>query len=342
MKVVAFVLLLSLLSGALESKRSHGNAKRKERRAQVGISKDLKQAFHRMLMPGPPNYIQTKGMVIPQSMPQIDAPRLLINNLPRPSQDQHQYPQANMADTQGNPAPITILPPRFVSPKELKNYEKSPQMALRSHRSRRLHKHSSRNNQMRRISHRRLDSFPFINPGPGYIDVGSNGYSPMTYAAMNPNIASMSPFIPRNAPPPPIRLQLRDPIQETYKKNIMTTSEKAMHDFEAEKLKEELKQEIDVVTSLATTYAQSLKTSFNQIDLKVREVEAKKKSIDSEVNQLQSKINQSRENTKEAEAEKSLNRLTAELEVANKSHGPKERRLYGFRTFDQKKKSLIL
>lgn len=44
--------------------------------------------------------------------------------------------------------------------------------------------------------------------GEGYVDIGSHGYSPLSYALFHKNAASMAPFIPRKEPPPPIRIQL--------------------------------------------------------------------------------------------------------------------------------------
>ena len=42
--------------------------------------------------------------------------------------------------------------------------------------------------------------------GPGYMDFGSNGFSPMSFAMSHPHMSSMSPFIPRSTPPAPIRI----------------------------------------------------------------------------------------------------------------------------------------
>lgn len=43
---------------------------------------------------------------------------------------------------------------------------------------------------------RRLNAINYMNMGPGYMDVGSNGFSPLSLAMANPNIAKMAPFIP--------------------------------------------------------------------------------------------------------------------------------------------------
>ena len=41
-----------------------------------------------------------------------------------------------------------------------------------------------------------LNAINYMNMGPGYMDVGSNGFSPLSLAMANPNIAQMAPFIP--------------------------------------------------------------------------------------------------------------------------------------------------
>lgn len=45
-----------------------------------------------------------------------------------------------------------------------------------------------------------------MNMGPGYMDFGSNGFSPMSFAMSHPQMSSMSPFIPRSGPPAPVRI----------------------------------------------------------------------------------------------------------------------------------------
>ena len=45
-----------------------------------------------------------------------------------------------------------------------------------------------------------------MNMGPGYMDVGANGFSPLSLAMANPNISQMAPFIPQPNAPAPIRI----------------------------------------------------------------------------------------------------------------------------------------
>ena len=53
---------------------------------------------------------------------------------------------------------------------------------------------------------RKLNVLPYMNMGPGYMDFGSNGFSPMSFAMSHPQMSSMSPFIPRSGPPAPVRI----------------------------------------------------------------------------------------------------------------------------------------
>lgn len=69
-----------------------------------------------------------------------------------------------------------------------------------------------------------------MNMGPGYMSIGSGGMSPLSMAMSHPNLPSMSPFIPRATPPPPIKIQLRDSIAERFKANFLTPSEKSIKD----------------------------------------------------------------------------------------------------------------
>lgn len=296
-KSILMLVLLAIISGIaakhhIIKKSSHkiGHQKKaKPRKAKVNLTNDIKRSLDRMTMgAGLPLYVKTKGMVIPQSMPQIDAPRLVINNLPRPSQAEHQYPKANMADTPGTPPSMTILPPRFVSPESFNMHEKeedgNSKTKYRRLKQKSPHRHRLQAHQKPQA--RKLNAFPFINPGPGFIDLGSNGYSPMSFTALRPQLASMAPFIPRNSPPPPLRLQLRDPVQETYKKNIMTESEKQMSISEKDSLLQTLIDEINETKKFATDIANGMTSQFYEIDKRVESVKSARESVKSEVQNL--------------------------------------------------------
>ena len=65
-----------------------------------------------------------------------------------------------------------------------------------------------------------------INPGPGYLDVGTL-QSPLGLAAEPSNVLpQMSPFIPRPGPPKPVHIDLAEPEEEVYKKFVMNVTQK--------------------------------------------------------------------------------------------------------------------
>lgn len=76
---------------------------------------------------------------------------------------------------------------------------------------------------------RKLSGLNMINPGPGYLDVGTM-QSPLGLAGEPSNILpQMSPFMPRPGPPKPVHIDLAEPIEEVYKKHVMTTTQKGIN-----------------------------------------------------------------------------------------------------------------
>ena len=74
--------------------------------------------------------------------------------------------------------------------------------------------------------------FNSINPGPGYLDVGTMS-SPLSMAtAPSTLLPQMSPFIPRPGPPHPVRIDIAEPHEEVYKKFVMTTTKKGREIFD--------------------------------------------------------------------------------------------------------------
>lgn len=73
---------------------------------------------------------------------------------------------------------------------------------------------------------RKLNALNMINPGPGYLDVGTL-QSPLGMAAEPSNILpQMSPFMPRPGPPKPVRIDLAEPAEERYKKHVLNVTQK--------------------------------------------------------------------------------------------------------------------
>ena len=73
---------------------------------------------------------------------------------------------------------------------------------------------------------RKLGALDMINPGPGYLDVGTM-QSPLGLSAEPSNLLpQMSPFMPRPGPPKPVHIDLAEPQEEVYKKHVMTATQK--------------------------------------------------------------------------------------------------------------------
>ena len=75
---------------------------------------------------------------------------------------------------------------------------------------------------------RKLGGLDMINPGPGYLDVGTM-QSPLGLSAEPSNLLpQMSPFMPRPGPPKPVHIDLAEPVEEVYKKHVMTSTQKGL------------------------------------------------------------------------------------------------------------------
>lgn len=288
-KLIVWLMIFCLLDSLCGKKRPVHRKLKKTTHRNSKMSSSLSASFKKMLA-NLPSQLQAPPNIQGQMPAQPEGPRELTSNPSVLPFNPSQLPQPAAAETPEGQPPLTILPPKFVTPSELKKLEKSPEMAANGFPFRKLRRHRKRHSHHRR----KLNAFPFINPGPGFIDVGSNGYSPMSYSAMRPTVPQLAPFLPRDSPPPPVRLQLREPKLDAYKKDILTQSEKAIYDFETQKLKEELKKEMVDTTSFAYAIANSLKTQFTAIKQKVDEVVQRKESITDEVNQLKTKIEEKR------------------------------------------------
>lgn len=254
----------------------------------------------------------------PDSLTQINSPRILTNNLPP---DALQSILSSAAGITGNQGPITILPPRIVSPGQVSRYEKHPNLALRKMNKRRSSRRLPLNlgmsqsymNQGMPESYmnqgmpqpymsqgmpqpymNRGLSQPYLNPGPGYMDIGSNGYSPLSFAMMRPDSASMSPFVPRNTPPPPIRIQLQDPLQDYYKKDIMSESEERVSTQKTKSLEKTLKESIDELIETYSTTTISLSGVLNAVGTKSKEVQEKRDAVKDGVKQIEKEIEKMR------------------------------------------------
>lgn len=184
---------------------------------------------------------------------------------------------ANAANLSGGKGPLTILPPRVVNPSDVGAYEKDPNLALQKTKTSHRRRHRSLNT-------------PFMNPGPGYMDIGTNGFSPLSFAMMRPDAASMSPFVPRNTPPPPIRIQLQDPLQDNYKRLILTESEKKVNDMEVQHLQNTLKTVLGQLAEKFQASGSFLEDAIANIESKAKAAEEKRRSNAESVRNMEAQI----------------------------------------------------
>ncbi len=54
-----------------------------------------------------------------------------------------------------------------------------------------------------------------MNPGNGFVDIGSEGDSKYSNMLLDPLRNSMNPFVPQRMPPHPVKLKIK-PFDETY------------------------------------------------------------------------------------------------------------------------------
>ena len=275
----------------------------------------------------------------PDSLTQINSPRILTNNLPH---DALQSILSSAAGITGNQGPITILPPRIVSPGQVSRYEKHPNLALKKMNKRRSSRRlplnlgmsqSYMNQDMAQSYMNRGLSQPYLNPGPGYMDIGSNGYSPLSFAMMRPDSASMSPFVPRNTPPPPIRIQLQDPLQDYYKKDIMSESEERVSNQKTKSLEKTLKESIDELIETYSTTTISLSGVLNAVGTKSKEVQEKRNAVKEGVKQIEKEIEKMR---KRAVEEKRMEQVTSLLHgLVEHSGNEKKEELFELPTLEE-------
>ncbi len=129
-----------------------------------------------------------------------------------------------------------------------------------------------------------------MNLGPGHMDIGSNGFSPLSFAMSNPSMASMSPFIPRSTPPPPIRIQLQDSLAEHFKSNFLTPSERAVSEKDVSFLKENINHEMSILQTELESAKTNLSSYVKRIGGKLKELRVHRDAIKKETFLMKNEI----------------------------------------------------
>lgn len=309
-----FILFLSLY--LVTSKKRHKSSMRsKIRRISKKIQKKYQNQQRGLMIPGVSEPPKTTGsnVVGATSNPQISAPRLLIKNFPKPSESSYQYPQAHMV-TQPQSPPLSILMPTnntaspspIYSPRKLKS--QNPNFRNLNHRLaykkgvnlgrggelddflRKLGGKKERRLRGRKRRGRGLTVTPHMNLGPGYMDIGSNGYSPLSFAMSNPAMASMSPFVPRAGPPPPIRIQIKDSLAEHFENNFLTGSQRKVKDHDIKLLNEQIDSEFEGLKAQIGGTTDNLGTYFHQIEDSLAKLREHQKNVEKEADDMKAEI----------------------------------------------------
>ena len=170
-----------------------------------------------------PDISQTDSMPINNKGPTIDNKSFVINpNALDNIQDtlSHQTENRKLDDGMNRVPPLTMLPPRIVDSEQeaqslgsIDPTKKNPRNQPKYHKKQR----------------RGLNVHPYMNIGNGYLDIAQSGLSPLGMAMSNPHLPSMSPFLPRMTPPPPIRIQIHDPESEKGRSNVLSESNRAVY-----------------------------------------------------------------------------------------------------------------
>ena len=227
----------------------------------------------------------SSDMLGASAAPQVDAPRLLVKNFPKPTDVNYLYPKKDTMSGATTNAPMTVLPARVVDGKDSKGYASAmdPKMIL----NRALNKNKKGRN---RKNKRGLSVSPYMNMGPGFMDIGQSGVSPMGMAMSNPDLPSLSPFLPRASPPPPIRIQMRDPVSEKTMRNTLTQSEYQVSDLKRVQLQRTLIDEIQGLRQDMQNKAKTLADQFMEIKNEVQQIKENKLNVETETKGLMAKI----------------------------------------------------
>lgn len=229
--------------------------------------------------------ITSSDMIGADSSPQVDAPRLLIKNFPKPTDVNYLYPQRNLMNTTANNAPLTVLPARVVDDEDAVAYENA------SDPTKLLNRFLNKEGPQRK---RGLLVSPYMNMGPGFMDIGQSGVSPMGMVMSNPDLPSLSPFLPRASPPPPIRIQMRDPVNEQAMNNTLTQSEQQVSDLKRVQLQKQLVDEIQGLKSDMQNKSKLLIQQFAEIQNTVQNIKQHKIDVETETKALMAEVDKPR------------------------------------------------
>lgn len=233
------------------------------------------------LAANPPPGTYQDMLVMPTNIPQITAPRMVLRNFPKPTEVGYLLSGRRPADVKVNPQPS------------------DNQAAVQTHIVNYARKLAQKPKQKRRA--RRLDVAPYINIGNGVVDVGSHAFSHLSYALMHPEMNDMGPFVPRAGPPPPVRLEIMDPVLNPVRgKHLLPAQVRKMFESEIEFLKKEVDEELAGLTEDSKITADSIQKSFESLRRALSDVQKAKDAHGAGADVFQKSLEQNMEDKIEA------------------------------------------
>ena len=213
----------------------------------------------------PPPGSHTDMLVLPTSIPQISAPRLMSRNFAKPTPVDYLSGFARKSD-------VTIS-------KESSNNRHSL-VAHPAVLNRKLNLQHSKQGQSKPAS-RSLTVSPYLDIGTGHVDVGSQGYSKLSYALFHPEASTMGPFVPRPNPPPPIRIQIHEPFVQSSRKMLVPEEVKQMFDLQATGLVSSIEDNLKSLETETKIIGNDFEEGFRDFTQQFQELQTLKKAKES-------------------------------------------------------------
>lgn len=229
-------------------------------------------------MPMPPPNIHGDSLVMPTSAPQIEAPRLIIRNFPKPTNVD--YLSNRNLSQDPNQTGVNFVPHPIIQqagslwndwdPTEDKKSRKLQQVHSRKSLLHKLKNKKSRKPTARKLrgvkSHKRnLMVRPYIEAGPGYMDFGTHGYSPLSYALFHHNADQLTSFVPRSGPPPPIRIEIQDHALSIPTPTNFSPSQREMENVDLQHMENQLAMEVKSFNVDISLFRQNFDSIYNRV-----------------------------------------------------------------------------
>ena len=219
--------------------------------------------------------LEKQTLVHPIGSHQIVLSRMLMNSIPTSELDSIVQSVSKAGQQQGR-GPVSILPPRIVNQSTADRYERNPDLALEVRKRKQIN--------------RTLKSTPYQFSGNGNQNIGPHGFSPLSFPMMNTEGATVSPYVPKNGPPSPTRIQLEDSMQDNLKIAIYTSSEYRAKQLEAKHLEKYLIAQLGFLKDEETDSKTILKEGFQRMIAQATKFEKQKELVNRENRQIKKQL----------------------------------------------------